>query len=148
MYYLISPPQRMPKLKTNLIVTWCVSLFFGGVITSLSVAMLAYQARSGPEPRIRGEIKSLEAVLEVYRTDFGSYPPLANAAIVKALSGSNSAKKEYYFFREHQLNGKGELLDPWGSPYQFSMGQYGPTIISAGKNRRWGDDDDESNVRK
>jgi hypothetical protein len=114
----------------------------------VSVSIAYHRATICVEPRIHAEIKSLEAVLEMYRRDFGSYPPLDNPVIVKALTGSNPAKKAYYDFRKNQINNKGELLDPWRTPYHFYMEKDGPVIVSAGQDKQFFDNDDESNLRK
>jgi hypothetical protein len=49
---------------------------------------------------------------------FGGNPVGTNAEITKALNGGNAAGANY-LPSSRRLNGSGELLDPWGTPYFF-----------------------------
>ena len=62
-----------------------------------------------------------------------------NADILKALQGQNSKNLIVLVGRKSELNSKGEIVDPWGTPLRIYFSGTGILIRSAGPNRRFDD---------
>jgi hypothetical protein len=72
-----------------------------------------------------------------YREEFDAYPAGGQAAMIRELRGENAKQQVFFESPSESLDDKGELLDPWGSPYRitFDSATGEPLIHSAGKNR-------------
>jgi len=80
------------------------------------------------------------AISEYYRL-FGDYPSGSSVAIAKALAGENP--KKIVLIKFPRLGRDGEMLDPWGIPYDIRFIEAGRLQVrSAGPNRIMGDADD------
>jgi len=80
------------------------------------------------------------AISEYFRL-FGAYPVGNNSAISKALAGENPKKIALLAFK--RIGKGGEMLDPWGNPYDIHLTEDGRLRIrSAGSNLTMGDADD------
>jgi len=77
--------------------------------------------------------------LQQYREFTGSYPTGNNVAIAKALLGQSEKKILILAVRRAEMNDKGEILDPWGTPLQFYFSNNEVLIRSAGSNKAWED---------
>src|SRR5690348_16184224 len=77
--------------------------------------------------------------LQQYREFVGSYPAGNNAAITKALLGQSEKKVLILAVRRADMNDKGEIVDPWGTPLQFYFSHNEVMIRSAGPNKAWED---------
>jgi hypothetical protein len=78
--------------------------------------------------------------LQQYREFVGTYPTGNNISIMKALLGQAGEKKVLILsVRKSELNDKGEILDPWGTPLQFYFSHNEVMIRSAGPNKVWED---------
>ena len=77
--------------------------------------------------------------LQQYREFVGSYPSGNNAAITKALLGQTEKKVLILSVRRADLNDKGEIIDPWGTPLAFYFSHNEVMIRSAGPNKVWED---------
>src|SRR5262249_1773350 len=77
--------------------------------------------------------------LQQYREFVGTYPSGNNVAIAKALVGQTDKKVLILAVRRSDLNDKGEILDPWGTPLQFYFSHNEVLIRSAGPNKAWED---------
>jgi len=78
--------------------------------------------------------------LQQYREFVGSYPTGNNASITKDLLGRGEKKVVILSARNHsEVNEKGEIVDPWGTPLQFYFSDTEVLIRSAGPNRIWED---------
>ncbi len=77
--------------------------------------------------------------LQQYKEFVGSYPEGDNLSIAKALLGQTNKKVLILAVRRNDLNDKGEVLDPWGTPLQFYFSQNEVMIRSAGPNKAWED---------
>jgi hypothetical protein len=69
----------------------------------------------------------------------GEYPRGNNAEIVKCLTGNNSQKVIIVAVRPENLNAKGEIVDPWGTPMKIYFADNEVLLRSAGPNRRFED---------
>jgi hypothetical protein len=78
-----------------------------------------------------------------YRSVAGENPVGTNAEIMKALMGENKKGARFGPPEGQQLNGDGELVDRWGTPYFFhQLSKTEMEIRSAGPDRvMWTGDD-------
>jgi hypothetical protein len=77
--------------------------------------------------------------LQQYREFIGSYPTGNNITIAKALLGRTEKKVLILAVRKSDMNDKGEILDPWGTPLRFYFSDNEVMIRSAGPNKVWED---------
>ena len=82
--------------------------------------------------------------LQQYREFVGNYPTGNNATVAKALLGRSEKKILILAVRnKSDINDKGEILDPWRTPFRFYFSDNEVMIRSAGPNRVW----EDSNVQ-
>jgi type II secretory pathway pseudopilin PulG len=84
-------------------------------------------------------VEDLFDALQKFKERLGTYPAGNNAEVVKALKGNNAKGVIIVIGREKNINTKGELVDPWGTPFRFYFAGEGILIRSAGPNRRFDD---------
>jgi len=77
--------------------------------------------------------------IQQYREFVGSYPTGNNLSIAKALLGRTDKKVLILAVRKSDMNDKGEILDPWGTPLRFYFSDNEVMIRSAGPNKAWED---------
>jgi hypothetical protein len=77
--------------------------------------------------------------IQQYREFVGTYPEGNNINIAKALLGQTDKKVLILAVRRNDLNDKGEITDPWGTPLQFYFSHNEVMIRSAGPNKIWED---------
>ena len=89
------------------------------------------------EHKARDEVQSLAMTLRRYGQRFGGNPVGTNAEITRSLNGGNPAQARLLPGEDRpRLNAKGQLLDPWGTPYFFHQVSATKTeVISAGPDR-------------
>ncbi|HWX19373.1 MAG TPA: hypothetical protein VN578_05635 [Candidatus Binatia bacterium] len=73
--------------------------------------------------------------IQQYKEFVGTYPTGNNSQIVKALLGQTEKKVLILAVRRSDLNDKGEIVDPWGTPLQFYFSHNEVLIRSAGPNK-------------
>jgi len=89
-------------------------------------------------------LENMRLVFRNYISMFGSNPVGTNPEITQALDGGN--RKQTHFLSAAdglRINGRGELIDPWGTPYFFhQLSGTEMEIHSAGPDRvMWTADD-------
>ena len=72
-----------------------------------------------PERDARIDLDKIHLMLRDYHTLMGENPVGTNAEIMKALMGANPRQATLGPPEGVPLNGKGELVDQWGTPYFF-----------------------------
>ncbi len=77
--------------------------------------------------------------LQQYREFVGTYPTGNNLQIAKALLGRTDKKVLILAIRKSDMNDKGEILDPWGTPVRLYFSDNEVMIRSAGPNKAWED---------
>jgi hypothetical protein len=117
-------------------------LLIVGVIAVILAAGWAVKALTTVQAKARNsrlstDIESLFDGLQKYKEFVGSYPVGSNAEIAKALQGQNAKKVTVLVGRKLELNGKGEYVDPWGTPLRIYFSDASVLIRSAGPNRRF-----------
>jgi hypothetical protein len=85
------------------------------------------------------DVENLFIGLQKYKETVGAYPIGSNADVAKALKGSNPKNVIILVGRKNELNEKGEIVDPWGTPLKIYFCDNGVLIRSAGPNRRFDD---------
>lgn len=95
-----------------------------------------------PEPA-QAAVEALARNIRDYRDRFGGNPVGNNAEIVREMDGGNAKGAAYLPSELKRLNGQGELIDEWGSPYFFHQESAKEIEIrSAGADRvLWTSDD-------
>jgi len=117
------------------------------VIIALGVAGVLWVAKAWTPRRVDPKVlkfntdaDNLILGLQQYREFVGSYPTGNNASITKDLLGRGEKKVVILSARNHcEVNEKGEIVDPWGTPLQFYFSDTEVLIRSAGPNRIWED---------
>ena len=89
--------------------------------------------------KFNADVENLFAGLQQYKENVGQYPVGSNSEIIKALQGANPKKLIILVSRKAELNEKGEILDPWGTPLRIYFSDLGVLVRSAGANRRFDD---------
>jgi hypothetical protein len=95
-----------------------------------------------PEPA-QAAVEALALNIREYRNRFGGNPVGNNAEIVREMDGGNAKGAAYLPSELRRLNGRGELIDEWGTPYFFHQESAKEMEIrSAGADRvMWTPDD-------
>lgn len=92
-------------------------------------------------PATKHDSMVIAVALSEYHRLFGAYPTGNNVALSKALAGENPKKIVLLAFKH--IGKGGEMLDPWGNPYDIQVTEDGRLRIhSAGSNLTMGDADD------
>jgi len=89
--------------------------------------------------KFNADCDSLILGIQQYKEFVGTYPTGNNISIAKALLGQTDKKVLILAVRKSDMNDKGEILDPWGTPLQFYFSHNEVMIRSAGANRVWQD---------
>src|SRR5436190_21094846 len=95
-----------------------------------------------PDPKVakfNQDCDNLILGIQQYKEFVGTYPMGANSQIVKSLLGQTDKKVLILAVRRSDLNDKGEIVDPWGTPLQFYFSHNEVLIRSAGPNKAWED---------
>ena len=112
--------------------------------TAAAVPVLApWQAPQGGNADVEREVDKIKLMLRDYRTLMGENPVGTNAEIMKAIIGANPKGAKLGPPEGMSLNGSGELVDTWGTPYFFhQLSGTQMEIRSAGQDRKmWTSDD-------
>ena len=113
-------------------------------ITGVLWVAKAWTPRRG-DPKIlkfQTDSDNLILGLQQYREFVGSYPTGNNVTIARALLGQTDKKVLILAVRnKSDVNDKGEILDPWRTPFRFYFSDNEVMIRSAGPNQVWEDSD-------
>ena len=111
------------------------------LITFGSAAVWSYTKRVTDKSitKFNDDAENLLMGLQQFKEFVGSYPTGNSADISKALFGQTEKKVLILAVRRSDLNSKGEILDPWGTPYQFYFSLNAILIRSAGPNKAFED---------
>ena len=89
--------------------------------------------------KFNSDCDSLIMGIQQYREFTGNYPTGNNSQVTKALLGQTDKKVLILAVRRSDLNDKGEIVDPWGTPLNFYFSHNEVLIRSAGPNKIWED---------
>jgi general secretion pathway protein G len=92
-----------------------------GILIGLVTAGAQAARRRGAVTKAKTTIAGLETAIAMYESDMGEYPPSGNSELISALQDDPDDldwSGPYMEFKQEDLKG-GELMDPWGRPYQY-----------------------------
>jgi general secretion pathway protein G len=92
-----------------------------GILISLVTAGAQAARRRGAVTKAKTTIAALETAIAMYEADMGEYPATGNEALVAAIQDDPDDVDwggPYMEFKQEELKG-GELVDPWGNPYEY-----------------------------
>lgn len=129
--------ELMPKIRRIALVL--------AILAVLGVSLWGYlEFRKWQAARnqriLSAEVDSLFEAFHKYKQIVGKYPAGSNAEIARAIrEGNNEKKLMILAVKDSQLNAKGEIVDPWGTPLKIYFAQNEVLIRSAGPNRQFED---------
>ena len=116
------------------------------ILIVVGAAGVLYVAKGWTLRRIDEKVAKFNALsdnlilgIQQYKEFVGTYPTGNNIAITKALLGQTEKKVLILSVRKSDVNDKGEILDPWGTPVSFYFSHNEVMIRSAGPNKVWED---------
>lgn len=112
-------------------------------LQQVSAHPLAISFGKNPDHALSEPMILLE-ILQFYRMEFGSFPAgQENRDIMNALTGNNTEKMPVFPRKHPRIDASGNLLDAWGTPFNFHpiSSQY-LEIRSSGPDREIFTDDD------
>ena len=118
-------------MKNVITIIVCALLLLGAYVAS------RFWWTHTADPKIAKFNESADNLLlsiQQYKEFVGSYPTGNNIEIAKALTGQTEKKVVILTVRKSEMNAKGEIIDPWGTPLQFYFSANGILIRSAGPN--------------
>lgn len=89
--------------------------------------------------------------LTLYKTEYDHFPATTDNAKIhlildgKEVSGENLRGIQFMSFNKKEENSKGEICDPWKTPYRIIYDDKGPLITSAGPDKIFDTKDDITN---
>jgi len=114
------------------------------IVAALAAALVTgcgyVTAKSDPAAQFNNNAENLILGLQQYKEFTGAYPVGNNVSITRAMQGKNDKKVLILSIRQTDLNDKGEIVDPWNTPFRFYFSGDEVLIRSAGPNRVWEDD--------
>jgi len=120
--------------------TLTIILVLVGVAGVLLVAKGWTPRRTDPKfAKFNADAENLILGIQQFKEFTGGYPTGNNIQIAKALLGQTEKKVLILAVRRADINDKGEILDPWGTPLQFYFSNNEVMIRSAGPNKAWED---------
>jgi len=121
----------------NALIIVLVLLGVGGV---LLVAKGWTVRRLDPKvAKFNQDAENLIMGIQQYKEFVGTYPEGNNVMISRALLGQTEKKVLILAVRRAEMNDKGEILDPWGTPLRIYFAGEGILVRSAGPNKRFDD---------
>ena len=129
--------EIMPKLRRIAQILLVLVLIGGGVWGYYAVRK--WQAQQN-ERTLGQEVDQLFEAFHKYKQIVGKYPSGNNAQIAKSIrEGDNEKRLMIMAVKDSQLNAKGEIIDPWGTPLKIYFAQNEVLIRSAGPNKQFED---------
>ncbi|MBI3330474.1 MAG: type II secretion system protein GspG [Candidatus Omnitrophica bacterium] len=92
-----------------------------GILISLVTAGAQAARRRGAVTKAKTTVSALETAIAMYESDMGEYPATGNGTLVSGLQDDPNDVDwggPYMEFKQDELKG-GELVDPWGNPYEY-----------------------------
>jgi hypothetical protein len=129
--------EIMPKIKRIAQILVIVVLVAGGIWGYFAVRKWQSQQN---QRTLSSEVDQLFEAFHKYKKIVGKYPSGSNADIAKSIrEGDNEKHLMIMAVRDSQLNAKGEIVDPWGTPLKIYFAQNEVLIRSAGPNKQFED---------
>jgi hypothetical protein len=125
-----------PDVKRVVAIVGLITILAGVVYLVKVYSSWRVNARTA---KFNSDVENLFSGLQQYKENVGGYPVGSNSEIIKTLQGNNPKKLIILVSRKAELNDKGEILDPWGTPLRIYFSDAGVLVRSAGANRRFDD---------
>lgn len=96
--------------------------------------------RDKPVRQFNAEVDNLFEAFHQYKQHVGEYPRGTPVEIAKALlEGANPKRIIILAVKKAEVNAKGEIIDPWGTPLKIYFANNEVLIRSAGPNKQFDD---------
>ena len=129
--------EFMQKAKRIAQILFILVLVAGGVWGYFAVRKWQSQQN---QRALSTEVDQLFEAFHKYKTIVGKYPQGSNADIARCIrEGDNEKRLMIMAVKDSQLNAKGEIVDPWGTPLKIYFAQNEVLIRSAGPNKQFED---------
>lgn len=129
--------EFMQKAKRIAQILFVLVLIGGGVWGYYAVRQWQSQQN---QRALSNEVDQLFEAFHKFKTIVGKYPSGSNAQISKAIrEGDNEKRLMIMAVKDAQINAKGEIIDPWGTPLKIYFAQNEVLIRSAGPNKQFED---------
>ena len=121
----------------------CVIIIISGsvVILLASLVLRLFFTSDYQQKGTSRIIYVIEKAMSEYQEDYSAYPEGGNDDVANILLGDNSRQK-LYLPRDSTVIRNGMMVDLWKNPLQINVKGDSLVIISAGRNKQFGDDDD------
>lgn len=127
----------MQKARKIVQILFILAVVAGGIWGY--VALRKWQSQQN-ERALGTEVDQLFEAFHKFKAIVGKYPTGSNADIAKCIrEGDNEKKLMIMAVKDSQLNAKGEIVDPWGTPLKIYFAQNEVLIRSAGPNKQFED---------
>jgi len=123
-------------MKTVVYSVLLVLLLIGAGWQAVNVASNRLDTRIA---KFNKDAEDLIQGLQQFKEFVGAYPLGNNRDVVKSLLGQSEKKVLILAVRKSDINSKGEVVDPWGTPMKFYISGDSLLIRSAGPNKAWED---------
>jgi len=127
--------------KRNAMAVMAVVIFLIGIAAVYTTCIVptprgVLSANEARRKIARGEIHHLNVALKLYYLHLDAFPTTEQglAALVENPGVTN--------WQGPYMEVEGEILDPWETPYEYSIVSNVPRIASAGADKRFGTEDD------
>ena len=128
-----NPKKRFPWI-------W---LLIVAVFTVVALGLLFPVSWGHQTPRraiARIDVTQIRAAIKGYIVEFGIPPTGDHSQIIAALRGKNLRQIIFFEGDAKRFNGRGEFLDPWGTPYRIDVSNpdfpwaysFGPNKVDEG----------------
>jgi len=118
------------------VVRWLIILG----ISALVLLLLILQAQQRKRLKIvqtHGTEASVLSAMKAYTTEYGYSIEGEPLEILRALRGDNRRRIIFFEAPVNRINDRGELVDPWNTPYRFDLSKLdSPRVWSCGPNRK------------
>ena len=126
-----------------LLLALILAIFSGSVILRAGPAAL----RAARRAQAANEINQIQTACLGYYTEYAQMPDSPeNSRLIKSLTGDSPRKIQFLSLNPRDLNSKGEMIDPWGTPFRITFDADSTVhVTSAGPDKVFGTADDLTN---
>ena len=137
-----TPPPQMQRPKSSPALP-SAKRDLGNPLAPASIPPESAPRPAESNPEAAADLDQIVLMFRDYRTIAGENPVGTNAEIMKAITGGNPKGAKLGPPEGMALDGEGQLLDRWGTPYFFhQLSKDLMEIHSAGPDQKMGTDDD------
>ncbi|MEO0793598.1 MAG: hypothetical protein AAFX93_00465 [Verrucomicrobiota bacterium] len=114
------------------------------IFFTLALIFLAACSKHPGKSKDRVLTQQLSLAVQMYEEEYGErIVDLSNKNVLLLVTGENEKKIKFYSIGLEKLDDEGNILDLWGTQIKFKRNEQGRLVaVSAGKDRKFGTDDD------